>query len=358
MSAHTPFQGLTMPVFTAFGWAGEDQAMKFALSQLDAFIARLHAHMSSDLRTIFPYFGIDRGGQVVYVSEKEEATEGVHIAFRASPMNFTVTLGVTDKKSLAKVFGRLNSAGDDFYKRAKLLGEGWEMRLQQMEIMDDAGTEISHYQDVFKDEIVTLDEENAGKVIERGEYLNNEAKWVAPLYFNHRENSEKIAFMGVGVVRHMAEFLRSVLPMARLMTGVTGKKVMPAKAPKKPRATAEKSTSAKDMVSAQQLEQFVFVSEVKELHIRKGFVNLTAEHWPFFAKTARANTREIDLKFGEGQSQRAGVWRLVSNGQARLVLEGNAAKWLGETFSSNERVQVEAIKGESGDIVVSLTPVA
>ena len=35
MSATNQFNGLTMPVFTAFGWAGEETAIQFALSQLD-----------------------------------------------------------------------------------------------------------------------------------------------------------------------------------------------------------------------------------------------------------------------------------------------------------------------------------
>ena len=39
------FTGLGMPVFTAFGWAGEETAQKYAYSQLEQFIALLHANL-------------------------------------------------------------------------------------------------------------------------------------------------------------------------------------------------------------------------------------------------------------------------------------------------------------------------
>lgn len=41
----TNFTGLTMPVFTAFGWAGEETAIKFAFTQLEAFIGALHVNL-------------------------------------------------------------------------------------------------------------------------------------------------------------------------------------------------------------------------------------------------------------------------------------------------------------------------
>lgn len=356
-----PFQGLTMPVFTAFGWAGEDQAMKFALAQLQVFIERLHAHMSTELRTMLPYSGIDRGGQLVYLSHTEDPSDGIHVTFRATPMNLIATLAVTDKKVLGKMFTRLSNTSEDFFKRAKLLDEGWDMRLQQMEIMDDAGTETSHYQDVFKDGIDTLDEESANEVIARGAYLNNDPKWVAPLFFTHRTNAETIAFMRTGVIDHMSTFLQSTVPIIRLLTGMTGKKVVAKKkkTKAKPRAAAAKATSAKALRLTKKLENFTYISELKGLHIRKGFINLTPEHWTFFAKSARANTREVTLKYGEDQIGKATAWRLVSNGQARLVLDDKEAQWMGNTVGINEHIQVEASKvGVKGDITVTLTPVA
>jgi len=54
MSATNQFTGLPMPVFTAFGWAGEETAIKFALEQLELFIQQLHAGLSKGAREMKP----------------------------------------------------------------------------------------------------------------------------------------------------------------------------------------------------------------------------------------------------------------------------------------------------------------
>ena len=54
MQPTTDFTGLSMPVFTAFGWAGEETAIKFALSQLEAFVSELHANLSREVKEKFP----------------------------------------------------------------------------------------------------------------------------------------------------------------------------------------------------------------------------------------------------------------------------------------------------------------
>ena len=46
MSSKTAFTGLTMPVFTAFGWAGQETAINYALDQLEQFIHLLHNNLS------------------------------------------------------------------------------------------------------------------------------------------------------------------------------------------------------------------------------------------------------------------------------------------------------------------------
>ena len=47
-----------MPVFSAFGWAGEENALKFALSQLQLFIETLYARLPADAREELPAFGL------------------------------------------------------------------------------------------------------------------------------------------------------------------------------------------------------------------------------------------------------------------------------------------------------------
>ena len=46
MSSKTAFTGLSMPVFTAFGWAGEENAINYALDQLEQFVHLLHNNLS------------------------------------------------------------------------------------------------------------------------------------------------------------------------------------------------------------------------------------------------------------------------------------------------------------------------
>ena len=58
MQASKEFNGLTMPVFSAFGWAGEENALKYALSQLQQFIDALYARLPNDVREEFPTYGL------------------------------------------------------------------------------------------------------------------------------------------------------------------------------------------------------------------------------------------------------------------------------------------------------------
>ena len=87
MSTNKSFNGLTMPVFTAFGWSGEENAIKFALSQLELFINSLHASLPREAQSTFPYWGVDHQSQIAYISAEEEPAEGLYISLAARPLN-------------------------------------------------------------------------------------------------------------------------------------------------------------------------------------------------------------------------------------------------------------------------------
>jgi len=54
----TRFNGLSMPVFSAFGWAGEEQALKYALSELESFINALYESLPKDTQALFSVHGL------------------------------------------------------------------------------------------------------------------------------------------------------------------------------------------------------------------------------------------------------------------------------------------------------------
>jgi hypothetical protein len=140
---------------------------------------------------------------------------------------------------------------------------------------------------------------------------------------------------------------------------------------RKPRAkTRTRSTASADQSSAlleettirrpadaAALEQFNYISILKPLHIRRGFVNLTPNHWPFFAVTARTETRPVILKYDGHTDKKSAVWRLVPNDQARLVLSPQVQQWLEENFSPEERIQITALKLADEEIQITLTAV-
>jgi hypothetical protein len=96
------------------------------------------------------------------------------------------------------------------------------------------------------------------------------------------------------------------------------------------------------------------VSELKPLHIRRGFVNLTPNHWPFFALNARTETRAVIVKYDDQVNKKSAVWRLVPNDQARVVLAPPVQEWLEENFSPSDRIQVIALKLGDDDIQITL----
>ena len=87
------FTGLRMPVFMAFGWAGEETAQKYAYDQLELFAAELHAKVPQTLRDELPYFGLSEEVQSSYLAAAEEIEDDVFLLFNARPSSFEVQLG-------------------------------------------------------------------------------------------------------------------------------------------------------------------------------------------------------------------------------------------------------------------------
>jgi hypothetical protein len=195
--------------------------------------------------------------------------------------------------------------------------------------------------------------------VSRTHYLNGESQWKAPVYFHNRVPSEQISTMGTAVIKYITDFMVRIAPLARFLSNTSTRITPKSKSDDvEDRDAADKATSAMELRGADALDEFVYVAEVKSLHIRKGFINLTPEHWPYFSESARATTCDVTVQFGEAVQEPAVVWRLVSNGQARIVLESDAQQWLADAIAPNERVQITAAKNEQEEITITLKPVA
>ena len=70
-----------MPVFTAFGWAGQETAINYALDQLELFIHTLHNNLSRQARVDLPFAGLSRTNRSVYIAAEELPEEDLHLAF-------------------------------------------------------------------------------------------------------------------------------------------------------------------------------------------------------------------------------------------------------------------------------------
>lgn len=348
------FAGLTMPVFTAFGWAGEEAALEYALTQLEQFITSLHTRLSRRAQTNLPFFGLDRDGRLVYLSADEEPEENVYIAFHPRPLNLELQLAVTDESAIGRALKAANTQPQQWREFLQDLGSDWQLHVKQMEAAEE-GDERTSYQDLFKDTVATLDEQSAESVSSRAHFLNGEPQWVTPIFVSRRFPAEQVATMGTDVVSVMANEVEEMMPVLEFLMGkvevdaetVTG--------------TAGKATKAKakqvDQEEIQPDEQFTYVAELRPLHIRKGFVNLTPQHWDFFARSARSTTRSVTLAFEDKIEKGASVWRLSSNDMARVVLSEAAREWLNDNFAPDDKLQVTATKFSEDEIEVVLEPV-
>lgn len=357
--ATNQFTGLTMPVFSAFGWAGEENALNFALAQLELFIQGLYHSLPRESQTQFPYYGLDRENQSVYVATTEDVVGGPYVAFFARPMSLEMALIISDKQALVKAYRSAEKQINTFHTLLTELGSNWTLRLQQMEF-DEETDATTHYQDLFKNDIAELDIESATNHIARAAFLNGEGHWVVPLQVSRRIASEKASAMGVSILTNMGEEVTALVPLTKFLTGRTKKTRKRGTSPPKPRPQPEAvpDTPTGNLVAnAAKLEQFTYVSELKPLHIRRGFVNLTNRHWPFFALNARSETRPVTVAYGDKTDEESSVWRLVPNDQARIVLSPAVQEWLEENFEPYEHIQIVATKPDANKIHIALSMV-
>lgn len=348
------FNGLTMPVFTAFGWAGEEQAQKYALAQLEAFITHLHASLPRRVQNVLPFYGLSAEMQGVYLAANQDPEKDLHIAFYARPMSLEIQLAITDKMAVGRALKPAAANPEQWRDMLQALGAAWTLHIKQMELDEETGERTS-YQELYKDSVEKLDEETAESVSSRANFLNSEPQWVTPFFLSRRIPSEQVASMGQQVVGVMVDEIRELVPLLELMTGKAEK------AAQKPAAKA-KAKPKKEPTPVTEIDpenQFVYVTELKPLHIRRGFVNLTPEHWDFFAQSARATTREVTVLYGEDKKDdKSSVWRLASNDMARIVLSDRVRSWFRDSFDAGDRVQVTATKRKDEKIELLLELVA
>jgi hypothetical protein len=349
------FSDLTMPVFSAFGWAGQEAAITFALSQMELFINSLCFSLPREVLSLFPHHGLDRESQSVYLATQEEPGKGMYIAFYARPMSWEITLSISDKDTLTKALKIAESRSEKLFELLINLGEEWSLRFQQMEYDEKNGT-ATHYQDLFKDSIGNLNLEMLTTIVAKANYLNGENQWVLPFQISRRSSSEKVSAMGTALIGLTSKEINALLPLCNFLSGKTRRAVAKPKTRSRPKKEVE-TTTPRQLVDAAKLDQFSYVSELQPLHLRRGFINLTADHWPFFAKNVRAVTRSVSLKYGEKADPDCSVWRLVPHDQARLVLSPSVHQWLEDEFQAHEQIQIKAIRNEGDDILITLETV-
>jgi cell pole-organizing protein PopZ len=273
------------------------------------------------------------------------------VAFIARPLSLEMQLSITDQMALGKALKAADADPERWLKLLQALPGEWDLHVKQMEVGEEEGERTS-YQDLYKDGVEELDQETARSLSSRANFLNGEPQWVTPLFLSRRFQAEQVAVMGLEIVRVMAERVSELEAIFEFMTGRDAR-------PKTTKAKS-KSKTARAPRKPETLDpdkQFVYVARLKPLHIRRGFVNLTPEHWEFFASTARATTREITVTFEDKVDKASSVWRLSSNDMARIVLSEAVQGWLEDNFDADDKVQVTATKTEDDEIEVLLEPV-
>jgi hypothetical protein len=353
------FNGLGMPVFTAFGWAGEENAIKYALSQLDLFIAALHTQLPRTAQMDLPFFGVNETNREVYLAASKDVYSDGHISFNARPLTFEIQLAIAEKAVVVKGLARAAKDPAGCHHIITQLGPEWTLRIQQMQIEEGTG-EATHYQDLFKDSVKNLSLEAAPELFNKALYLNSEDHWVTPVYLNRRFPSEQVSVMGNAVVQVMSEQVVGLLPVFQFLTGrVKAKRRKPTGKSKSTRtkATGPLATSPEIQAVVESDDSFTYVVDLKPLHIRRGFVNLTPEHWPFFALNARTETRNVTIYYDGIYDKKSAVWRLQPSEQARIVLSPAVQEWLEDNFTANDRIKVTAMRLDNDELQVSLTAV-
>ena len=344
MSSKSAFTGLSMPVFTAFGWAGEETAISYALEQLELFVHSVHNNLSRQAKGDLPFAGLSHSNQSVYIAANESPEEDLHIAFFARPMNLEMQLAITDSKALAKALKNAEAKPVNAHRLITELGAEWSLRLQQVQVEEESG-EQSHYQDLFKDSITALSPETAAEVISKAAYLNSEEKWVTPFYLSRRIPAEQAAAMGLAITDVLRDEIDKLLPLIHFLTGrraTSKRKTKPKARTVKPMmgGKAKGKTAVTQDTVLKPEDGFTHVTQIKPLHLRRGFINLTSAHWPFFAINSRTETRPVTIYYDGVYDKESAVWRMVPNDLARIVLSPAVHNWFEDTFTAEDEVQI------------------
>ncbi|MFT7585097.1 MAG: hypothetical protein ACI9EW_001520 [Cellvibrionaceae bacterium] len=352
------FNGLPMPVFTAFGWAGEDAAIKFALSQLELFINGLHEIISEKARFHLPHHGLNQDARVAWFAINREPEVGPYVAFVARPNAFEMRISITDPATINRGLRAAEKDLQKWFRMLNDLGDGWHLQIEQR-LKEDEAVEFGHYGDLFKDSVTALDFESLNKATSRAAFLNTEEKWTVPVFVTRRMTADQAAGMGRDLINFMSVELDKVLDVVALFSRTSKESKAAAAKTKSKGATRTRKTAGRPpkVVVEAVPQTFSYVAELKGLHIRKGFINLTPEHWPFFTEGKRMETRPITIKYAEASDASCAVWRLQPDDQARLILSEPAHAWLLTTFSANSKVTVDALRTLENQIEVTLSPV-
>ena len=359
MQASKDFAGLTMPVFSAFGWAGEENALKYALAQMQQFIETLYLRLPPDTRDEFHSHGLSQENQNVYLATGSTYDKEAYIAFNARPMSLEVQLGIVGQTLLSKGLAAVNKDPVAAHHVITQIDPSWTLRVQQMQVDAETG-ERAHHLDLFKDSVGNFTEEQAREIFGRAAYLTEEDKWVTPVYLSLRLPSERAAAMGLAILDISTDLVAALMPVLRLFTGRKAKKSRATKTTKAKTPPVEETPAGEPTITGSiksMADSFTYVADLKPLHIRRGFINLTPAHWPFFAASSRAETRNVTVVFGGRQDRHSSVWRLQPDDQARIVLGPQVHEWLEENFATSEAIRVLARRLDNDEIRITLEAV-
>ncbi len=346
----TKFSGLGMPVFTAFGWAGEETAIEYALSELEAFVHALHAALPRPIQNMFPVHGLDKENRTAYLAASKDVESDIHILFLARPMSMEVQFALQNGAILNKAWTNVNKDTILSHRLFTEMGPEWLLHVQQLQVDEDSG-EASNYQDLFMGSVSSLDMKTAVNLFEKTMYLNGEKQWLVPIHLSREFKSEQIALMKTAVLEVISKEINNLIPLITKLTGrsaTTGKTKT-----KKPKKKSKEKESNSDDGS------FTYLSTLKPLHLRRGFINLTPEHWDFFAINSRTVTRDVTIYYDGIYDKKSTAWKLSTTGQTRIVVSPTVQVWLTDNFKNGDEIEIiahdlsDGVRG--GELQVTLT---
>ena len=359
MSPASSFTGLSMSVFTAFGWAGELNALKFALGQLHDFIHTLRPKLGRDAQRLFAHCGLDEESRTVYLAINPAVEEEPHLRFAASPSYFEMRLSITQRTPLVRGLKTAEADAVLWHRQVAELGTEWQLHIQQFQVDEETGS-MTNYQDVFKGGLAEWDLQASTAATSRALFLNNDPRWLATFHLYRRWKAEPISIMGeklIGVMSQEVDRLMPVVTRFALPLKPAANKRRGGRAPR-PQPVAEQIPTPISQASPTAAPtQFTYTAELKPLHIRKGFINLTAEHWPFFTDSVRLNSRPVTLYYAGKYDKETTVWRLQPEEIARIVLGEKVQGWFAKTFDGRTQVKVTATKLPQDEIQINLSQV-